>query len=83
MKWPEIVSLIGVVAVILSVMVPMWSQLDTKIEARIGTLDTKFDTKFERIDAKFDTLNKLLTDNLLEMKGDIGELKGQARNPTP
>ena len=34
-------------------------------------LDSKFDTKF-------DALNKLLTDNLLEMKGDIGELKGQA-----
>ena len=71
MKWAEITALL----VVLGVVVAMWSQLDSKIEARIGTLDTKFDTKF-------DALNKLLTDNLLEMKGDIGELKGQARIPT-
>ena len=58
--------------------------LDTKFDAKFERidmkferLDTKFDAKFERIDAKFDALNKLLTDNLLVMKGDIGELKGR------
>ena len=43
---------------------------------RIDTLDAK-------IDAKFGALNKLLTDNLLALNREIGELKGAAHIHTP
>ena len=38
--------------------------------------------EFRIITGKFDALNKFLTDNLMEMKGEIGELKGQAPTRT-
>lgn len=50
----------------------MWWQLNS----RIDTLDAKFEVKF-------DALNKLLTDNLLALNREIGELKGAAHTHTP
>ena len=38
------------------------------------------DREITELDTKFDALNHLLTDNLLEMKGDIGELKGASHS---
>ena len=60
----------------------MWWRLNS----RIDTLDAKFATKFAtlgaKFDAKFDALNTLLTDNLLALNRDIGELKGAAHTHT-
>ena len=57
----------------------MWWRLNGRIDtldAKIGQIDAKFD-------AKFDALNKLLTDNLLALNRDIGELKGASHTHTP
>ncbi len=78
MNWKDITAMGGALVTLLITVFSMWYQLDSKIETRIGGLDTKFETKFERIDTKFDALNKLLTDNLIAINRDIGELKGQA-----
>ncbi len=55
---------------------PAWSWarwwLDSKIER---TCDTR--------DRKIDDLNAVLRDTVLEFKGEIGELRGTVRPPTP
>ena len=56
----------------------MWWRLTSRIDtldAKIGQIDAKFD-------AKFDALNKLLTDNLLALNRDIGELTGASHTHT-
>jgi hypothetical protein len=63
MNWTELAPFLAV----LGALGAMWWRLNS----RIDTLDAKFD-------AKFDALNKLLTDNLLALNRDIGELRGQA-----
>ena len=75
MEWTGLVPVI----VVLGGIGTVWWRLNS----RIDRLETKFDTKF-------DTLTKFLTDNLLalnreigELKGGIGELKGQARTHPP
>ena len=68
MDWIELAPFIA----ILGALSAMWWRLNS----RIDTLDAKFD-------AKFDTINKLLTDNLLALNRDIGELKGAAHTHTP
>ncbi len=68
MDWTEIVPFIAV----LGALGAMWWRLNS----RIDTLDAKFD-------AKFDALNKLLTDNLLALNREIGELKGASHTHTP
>ena len=35
------------------------------------------------LDRKIDGLSKLLTDNLISMKGEIGELKGKSHSHSP
>jgi hypothetical protein len=86
MNWTELAPFIAV----LGALGAMWWRLN----GRIDTLDAKFDTKFAtldakigqidaKFDAKFDALNKLLTDNLLALNRDIGELKGAAHTHTP
>ena len=86
MNWTELAPFIAV----LGALGAMWWRLN----GRIDTLDAKFDTKFAtldakigqidaKFDAKFDALNKLLTDNLLALNREIGELKGAARTHTP
>ena len=68
MNWTEIAPFLAVLAALGA----MWWRLNS----RIDTLDAKFD-------AKFDALNKLLTDNLLALNRDIGELKGASHTHTP
>ena len=68
MDWTELAPFL----VILGGLGTMWWRLNS----RIDTLDAKFDTKF-------DALNKLLTDNLLALNRDIGELKGASHTHTP
>ena len=75
MDWTEIAAVI----VVLGGIGTVWWRLNS----RIDRLETKFDTKF-------DTLTKFLTENLIainreigELKGGIGELKGQARTHIP
>ncbi len=68
MNWTELAPFL----VILGGLGTMWWRLNS----RIDTLDAKFDTKF-------DALNKLLTDNLLALNRDIGELKGASHTHTP
>lgn len=86
MNWTELAPFIAV----LGALGAMWWRLN----GRIDTLDAKFDTKFAtldakigqidaKFDAKFDALNKLLTDNLLALNREIGELKGAAHTHTP
>ena len=68
MNWTELAPFLAV----LGALGAMWWRLNS----RIDTLDAKFD-------AKFDALNKLLTDNLLALNREIGELKGAAHTHTP
>ena len=51
---------------------PVWWQLDHKIGRGITTLD-----------AKVERLNSLLTDNLILLNRDIGELQGASHTHTP
>lgn len=67
MNWTELAPFLAV----LGALGAMWWRLNS----RIDTLDAKFD-------AKFDALNKLLTDNLLALNRDIGELKGASHTHT-
>ncbi len=69
----EIMAIIVTTSVLnVGTVMTVWWQLDSKIDREITTLDT---------DIK--ALNKLLTDNLLEMKGDIGELRGSSHSHNP
>ena len=75
MNWTELTPFIAV----LGALGAMWWRLNGRIDtldAKIGQIDAKFD-------AKFDALNKLLTDNLLALNRDIGELKGASHTHTP
>ena len=75
MDWTELAPFIAV----LGALGAMWWRLNSRIDtldAKIVQIDAKFDTKF-------DALNKLLTDNLLALNRDIGELKGAAHTHTP
>ena len=74
MNWTELAPFL----VILGGLGTMWWRLNSRIDtldAKIGQIDTKFD-------AKFDALNKLLTDNLLALNRDIGELTGASHTHT-
>ena len=70
MDWTELAPFIA----ILGALGAMWWRLNS----RIDTLDAKIVQIDAKFDAKFDALNKLLTDNLLALKREIGELKGAA-----
>ena len=39
-------------------------------------------TMWWQLSSRIDALNKLLTENLLEMKGELGEVKGELRAHT-
>ena len=64
-------------------MLSLWRYTDNT-EAEFRTITEKVDTLDTKFDIKFDGLNKLLTENLIALNRDIGELKGQAQahNPT-
>ena len=64
MTWKDLAPFLA----ILGVVVAMWWQLDHKIETRIGSLET-------RLEARIGSLETLLTENLIALNRDIGELK--------
>ena len=72
MDWKNL----GVFATLLAVFVTMWWQLDRKIEYEISALDSKLERAISTLDRKIDQLNTLLTNNLIVLNRDIGELQG-------
>ena len=68
MSWKELAPFIAV----LGVLIAIWWQLDSKIEVRIGG-----------VEARIGRLETLLTDNLIALNRDIGELKGASHTHTP
>ena len=68
MSWKELAPFVAV----LGVLIAIWWQLDSKIEARIGS-----------VEARIGRLETLLTDNLIALNRDIGELKGAAHSHAP
>ena len=91
MDWKNL----GVFATLLAVFVTMWwqldrkieyeiSALDSKLEREISTLDSKLDRAISTLDRKIDQLNTLLTNNLIALNRDVGELKGASHtHPSP
>ena len=60
-----------------------WATLSTIIGAILTTftLNRLFAwRRADQINRRFDDLTKLLTDNLIEMKGEIGEVKGEMKS---
>ena len=57
-----------------------WTDIITllTVVGGLGTVWWRLNSRIDRLDAKFDTLSKLLTDNLIALNRDIGELRGQA-----
>ena len=68
MSWKELAPFVAV----LGVLIAIWWQLDSKIEARISG-----------VEARIGRLETLLTDNLIALNRDIGELKGAAHSHAP
>ena len=68
MSWKELAPFVA----ILGVLIAIWWQLDSTIEARIGG-----------VEARIGRLETLLTDNLIALNRDIGELKGASHTHTP
>ena len=69
----EIVSIIATTSVLnAGTVMTVWWQLDNKIDREITSLD-----------AKVERLNTLLTDNLILLNRDIGELQGASHTHTP
>ena len=79
MNWTEIAPFLAVLAALGA----MWWRLNSRIDTLDAKVDAKFATLDAKFDAKFDALNKLLTDNLLALNRDIGELKGASHTHTP
>ena len=69
----EIVAIIATTSVLnAGTVMTVWWQLDNKIDREITALD-----------AKVERLNSLLTDNLILLNRDIGELQGASHTHTP
>ena len=66
MATKEIIAIVG--SVIGSIIV---------ILGTVIALDMRLANRIDALDAKIDRLNTLLTDNLITMKGEIGEVKGR------
>ena len=80
MDWKNL----GVFTTLLAVFVAMWWQLDRKIEYEIGALDSKLDRSIRTLDRKIDQLDTLLTNNLIALNRDLGELQGASyAHPSP
>ena len=56
----------------------MWWQLDSKMETRIGSVEARISSMETRIGQ----LETLLTENLIALNRDIGELKGASHTHT-
>lgn len=50
--------------------------------AFLGTMWWQVNSRMDTVNNRMDALNKLLTDNLIVLNRDIGELKGQAHTHT-
>jgi predicted RNase H-like nuclease (RuvC/YqgF family) len=60
------------------------SALDSKLERKISALDSKIDRSISALERKIDQLTVLLTNNLIALNRDVGELKGTAHtHPSP
>ena len=70
MSWIDMVPFL----VVLGGLGTVWWRLNSRID--------RLDGRIDRLDAKFDALNKLLTDNLIVLNRDIGELKGASHTHT-
>ena len=60
-----------------------WATISTILGAILTTftLNRLFAwRRADKIDRRFDDLTKLLTENLIEMKGDLGEVKGEIKS---
>ena len=68
MNWTELAPFIA----ILGALGAMWWRLDSKIESRVGS-----------VEARIGRLEALLTENLIALNRDIGELKGASHTHTP
>ena len=66
MATKEIIAIVG--SVIGSIVV---------ILGTVIALDMRLANRIDALDAKIERLNTLLTENLIAMKGEIGEVKGQ------
>ena len=71
MDWKNTVAMVGALATLLITVCTMWYQLDSKIERKIDTLNVRFNR-----------VESLLTDNLIKLNRDIGELAGRAHTHT-
>ena len=80
MEWTQT---LGTLAGMVVGLFTIWWRLDSKMERKFDTLDSKIERKFDTLDRRIDDLNAFLRDTLLELKGEIGELKGTAHTHTP
>ena len=74
MNWTELVPFL----VVMGGLGTMWWRLDSKIESRVGSVETRIGG----IETRIGRLEALLTDNLIALNRDIGELKGASHTHT-
>ena len=67
-------SVVGSIVVILGTVIA----LDLRLANRIDALDNRIESRFGQLESRFGRLEMLLTENLIILNRDIGELKGQA-----
>lgn len=83
MNAKDLTTLVALIALV-GGMATMWWQLDGKIDREIRALDARLTSRIDSLDHKIDQLNILLTNNLIALNRDIGELQGQSHtHPTP
>ena len=51
--------------------------------AFLGTMWWQVNSRIDMVNSRMDTMQQLLTDNLIVLNRDIGELKGQAHSHNP
>lgn len=64
------------------VVLGVWRYRDTTTE-EIQKVDKRVSALEAKVDAKFDALNKFLTDNLMLLNREMGELKGASHRHVP
>ena len=51
--------------------------------AFLGTMWWQVNSRIDMVNNRMDTMQQLLTDNLIVLNRDLGELRGQAHTHTP